>query len=295
MKDKVIQFFKNLPTEPRAQFNEALLLFKEASKLNDGQFRFYNKSGYTKANLENLLYDLKKAVNVTDAEIRKAVKVVVEVNPSKEISEKTASTKTFEAHQLGESFKTATVLNSKEEVFTKAPDEVKEAIKFKDEFPFLNEAECPDEFHILTGRKFTAFYAWQKAHAHLLVNIEDTDKDASPIAMTPEEVSVLASAAVENFEANQLIWKELNHYKETGAILGKHPIFLERQFKEKIEAMTNAEASKRLSNLDNYIRRDKRHLEDAEINKDEKAIEKYAYKIVKWQTEEKLIKAKHNL
>lgn len=293
MKNSVIQFFNNLPKLKTAQFNEALALFKKASKYNDGQFRFYNKAGYTPANLENLFYDLKKMANVTDAEIRKGA--YIKVLSKEEISEKVASDKVLDEHQLGVKFEGHTAAENKEEVFTKAPDDVKAAIKFQDEFPFLKEKDCPDEFHILTGKKFAAYYAWLDAHKHLLVNIKDTNQDASPIAMTDEEVSEMAITAVENFETNQLIWKELNHYKETGKILGKHPIFLERALKEGIEKMTVAQASKRLNNLDNYIRRDKRNLEKAQKSGTEKDIEKYADKIVKWETEEKLIKAKHNL
>jgi hypothetical protein len=391
MKDKVIQFFKNLPKTKEEQFNEALTLYRQCPHKNAGQERFYNRAGYTAANLENLHYDLKKLVGVTEADIRKAKTIiilektrfvlVIDSNTNlkelttdvlenylkdnkveiltlpnfekgipgnsqmkkycKENEIETVSGKSEDlilainsfyranlealvkdflhaASELdkalnSEGFKNVTDTNdldikvateakknevgatSKEEVFTKAPDEVKEAVKFKDEFPFLLESDCPEEFHILTGKKFASYYAWVKAHQHLLVNIVDTDQDASPINLTDTEVDELAVASVENFEVNDLIWKELNYYKETGKVLGKHPIFIERKLKESIDAMPVADAAKRLTNLDNYIRRDNNNLKAAEEDKNEANIEKYTQKVLEWQTETKLIKAKHNL
>jgi hypothetical protein len=181
---------------------------------------------------------------------------------------------------------------TKEEVFTAAPEEVKTQIKLRDEFPFLNEETCPEEFYILVGKKFNYYDAWVKAHAHLLVKIDDINKDASPIDMTPEEVSNMALSAVENFEVNALIWEELNYYKEEGKILGAHPIFLERQFKEKIEALTVQQAMTRISNLENYIRRDANKAEKAKTTEEK---EKFSQKVVEWNVELKMIKTKFNI
>lgn len=296
MKATVIQFFKNLPTRKEDQFNEALQLFRKCPGKGIGQERFYNRAGYNPANLENLFYDLKKVVSITDADIKNATKVDVVVD-QKEIVDSFKDTPVIPVDKklILDVISEESGVETKEEVFTKAPDEVKEAVKFRDEFPFLNEKDCPEEFHILVGKKFASYYAWIEAHKHLLVNIKDINEDASPIAMSDEEIDEVALKAVVDFEVNQLIWKELNHYKTSGEILGKHPIFLERALKDDIEKMTNAQASKRLVNLDNYIRRDKRNLEKAQKAKKEADITKYADKITKWQTEEKLIKAKHNL
>lgn len=381
MKNKVIQFFNNLPAKKEEQFNVALALYRKCPHKSDGQERYYNRAGFTPANLDNLVYDLKKLVGVTDADIRKAKTlpekkvVIVGITKDTVLSEKSltdlyeflatnkieadhfpifdegikgnAQMKSFckenaietdsnksedlikaiqsdyrqyleslvtdiveakdqlenalnslkvkEEHQTGQKFEFVTQAESKEEIFEKAPDQVKEAVKFKDEFPFLLEKDCPEEFHILTGQKFAAYYAWIKAHQHLLVNISDVNEDASPINLTEEEVDELALAAVENFQVNDLIWKELNHYKESGEILGKHPIFIERQLKDKIDAMPVADAAKRLTNLDSYIRRDSKKLAKAEKAKNGADIEKYQQKILEWETEQKLIKAKHSL
>ena len=44
-------------------------------------------------------------------------------------------------------------------------------------------------------------------------------------ARTHEEIHRAASDTVENYLENRRIWKELNHYKEKGTILGEHRIF----------------------------------------------------------------------
>ena len=77
MKNLVIQHFKNLPASKTAQFNDALQLFRKCPGKNLGQERFFNQAGYTPATLENLNYDLKKLVNITEADIRRAAAKVV--------------------------------------------------------------------------------------------------------------------------------------------------------------------------------------------------------------------------
>ncbi|MDN3665615.1 hypothetical protein ACFFU1_16680 [Algibacter miyuki] len=380
MKNLVIQHFKNLPASKTKQFNDALQLFRKCPGKNLGQERFFNQAGYTPATLENLNYDLKKLVGITDADIRRAPsKKVIVLDPKIELTlaelENTATLDfnkvraflyqekveypkipTFEKglpgnHQmkawlqennveteatkkddllaaiqvfveksiynLALDFMTAQeelnkALNSedkklteeaqsfafvpkadtkKEDVFTTAPDDVKTQIKLRDEFPFLNEDNCPEEFYILVGKKFNYYDAWVNAHAHLLVHIKDINQDASPINMTDEEVSEMALKAVENFEVNHAIWKELNHYKATGEILGAHPIFIERKLKESIEALTVEAGTKRISNLNNYIRRDNKNAEKA---KDDAEKDKYLQKVVGWEVELNMIKTKFN-
>ena len=178
-----------------------------------------------------------------------------------------------------------------EEVFTEAPSEVKETIKLRDEFPFLNDPDCPEELFILVGKKFAHYDAYVKAHEALLVNvIEDASpEEANEINMTPEEITALALTAVENFELNQEIYKELEFYKENGKILGEHPIFLERKLKASIDIMTVAEATKKMSNLDNYIRRSTKALKKVKNEEDK---EKLTKKLQAWQAELVLVKAK---
>ena len=181
-----------------------------------------------------------------------------------------------------------------EEQFKTAPDEVKEYISLHDQFPFLDEDDCPEELKILVSDKRKHYRAYVDARKKLLVIVPTTDKDATPVAMTDAEIFVLASKAVDNFEVNQLIYDELDHYNTEKEILGKHPIFAERILKGKIEKMTMAEAAKRATNLDNYIRRDGNALkkESEKEDKDAAKISKLESKIIEWNLELSLVNAK---
>lgn len=86
----------------------------------------------------------------------------------------------------------------------------KKALSLREEFPFLGEASCPDVLKVLVADMLSAYDRYQKAYLSL------------------DEAQDLFGAAgevVENFLENRKIWKELNHYKEKGKLLGDHPIF----------------------------------------------------------------------
>ncbi len=174
------------------------------------------------------------------------------------------------------------------EVFPSATEEVKEVIKLRQAYPFLSEDDCPDELKILVADKQTAYEKYVAAHKALLVVVPEGE-NATAVEMTEEEIFELAKTAVENFEVNQDIFAEMEHYKETGEILGEHPIFIKRKLQEGINAMTMADAAKRQSNLDHYIRRDGKALEKAKNDKDKAKLTK---KIKNWKAELDLINAK---
>tara|TARA_R110002126_G_scaffold39767_3_gene117644 strand:- start:5412 stop:6290 length:879 start_codon:yes stop_codon:yes gene_type:complete len=288
MKTQVLAFFIHLPKSKSDQFNKAFQLYRKCPGKSLAQEGFYNRAGFSPNNLETILYDLKKMAGVSDSEIRnakaKGIKIDKPITESQKESieaSKKAILKEFGA-------------TNKEEVFTKAPDFVKEEFKLKDEFPFLKEEDCPDEFYILVGKKFNHYDAYVAAHKDLLVTIPDTEEDAAPIPLTQEEINTLAKKAVENFVVNQQIWDELNHYKETGKVLGKHPVFVEYKLKEKVGNLTVEDVTKRVSLLDGYIRRDTKKLEKAQKSKNKADIEKFEAKVLEWQTELKMIKKKFN-
>ncbi|MEI6865799.1 hypothetical protein [Flavicella sp.] len=362
MKAAIIYFLKELPTKPELQFNEALSLYMKSSNPSPQTVRYLNTAGYSKVNLENLLYDLKKQYSISEAEIRgaklKSKKVILlvpavtissvedlkkytsdeilawlktkgmEMDPIPTWSKGTSGNR--ERKEFIEKYKIEVEgrknadydqaindwsLNNitdwaenaliaariddeglievtaatKEEVFATAPDEVKETIKLKDEFPFLKDpATCPDEFYILVGHKFAHYERYVEAHAKLLTSI--AFEGETPVVMTSEEITELALISVLDFESNQDIYEELKHYSESGNILGNHPIFIERKLKESVEALTVEKATKRMSNLENYIRRDTKKASEAEG--DDKL--KYDKKVVEWNVELQMIKTKFN-
>ena len=68
-KKKVIEAL-NKNDEPQKQFNELLQLFIKHPHHGPAQAKFYNASGFSKANLDTLKYDIKQTYGITDAEVR---------------------------------------------------------------------------------------------------------------------------------------------------------------------------------------------------------------------------------
>ena len=162
--------------------------------------------------------------------------------------------------------------------FLDAPEDVKQGIKLRDQFPFLTDADCPDKFKILVADKFTA-------HATFVGSREDIKKMIADGA-TFEDLFELAKKAVENFELNLDIYDELNYYNEHKQILGKHPIFKEEMMNESVEAMTTKELIKRQKNLRSYISREEKVLEKMKEGDEKVALSE---KIVDWKHELELV------
>jgi hypothetical protein len=132
------------------------------------------------------------------------------------------------------------------------PEMVKKAIRLRDDFPFLKEKDCPDEFKIIVADMLTAYDTYRETHPKLF---ED---------LTPEEALKLTSDVVENYIENREIWDELIHFKEKGEILGNHPIFEETKWAKELESMESGELVKRKDALYNAITRTKKKITDGD-------------------------------
>lgn len=165
------------------------------------------------------------------------------------------------------------------ESFAKAPTEVKQGLKLRDEFPFLSEEDCPDEFKILVADKFTALQKFIDARAQLKALQEDPEADFYEIA----------AEAIDNFELNLEIYDELNYYKEHKEILGHHPIFAKMLREQSVTAMDDATAKDRQKNLRTYVSRDSKKLLNME---DGEAKDKFAAKLDGFKEELALIDAR---
>jgi len=86
-------------------------------------------------------------------------------------------------------------------------------IKLREDFPFLSELDCPHELKILAADKITAYHNYVSGHEKLF--------DCT----SPHEQFAAAKFVTENYIENRRIYKELEHFKKTRIILGKHPIF----------------------------------------------------------------------
>lgn len=150
-------------------------------------------------------------------------------------------------------------------LFENFPEEVKVDLKLRDEFPFLNDADCPDKFKILVADKLTAYNAFKDSRKEIKKLLE--------LGASEESLYEMAVKAVENFELNLEIYDELNYYKEHGEILGEHPIFTEDMLTEKVAKLSTVELTKRQKNLRTYISRDSKKLDKMEAGEAKDAFE----------------------
>lgn len=292
MKQKVIEFFQNLPKEKHVQFNEAFALYRETPNKNAAVERSYNAGGYTERSLENLMYDLQKLHGITDVEKLevRSVKMeegseeeegVLQLDPDSEIpgtQEETTDVDSLKSENEDLKSENEDLQSDKEdlelenedlkaenEALKSAPKLDAQAIRV--EFPFLNEKDCPDEFKILVADKITA---WNR---YLDIQSDIQKAESGENALDATQLAVLAKEAIALFDENQKIYDELNCYQTTGKILGVHPIFKKVQLTREVEAMTNDELIKYKSSSAKYFSVNKTALEKAKKAKDQDKVQ----------------------
>lgn len=272
MKEKVIAIIaSDLPEFQK--FNELFAIYRDLQGNNFALVRHFNVFGYKKSTYEDLMYQLKRLLNITDYDV-----AVFESKPKEKIIPLDPFTET-DQNEESDSEKELDDLTDADE----ADAEIKELNpeknqSFREEYSFLNDPNCPEEFKILAADKITAFRKLQSLHES--IKAED---------LSDEDRAVIATELKEADELNDLIKNEFAHFAEKGEPLGIHPIFSERMLQKKIDQMTGEEKAKRLSNLKTYVRRYKTKLEKAMAEKDQAKVDNFTKKLQDYETEEKLI------
>lgn len=326
MKEQVLELLRDNKMKAHEKFNDALYLLRKHPHANPIAVRNFNQRGVSPEGLKNLLYDLKQVYKITDAEVRSKKQLVPQTpkkekpetigglpkslaeqlaeiniedaNYHKELKPLAADIADFIGVEL-ENWKTETLTHflqtqkgSMQDKLTDAPiddepqnpfedakQEAKEGLKLREEFPFLGKKDCPDKFKVLVADKLTAF-------ENVLEAREDLLKNSKGETLSEAEVVERCKTAVTDLKLNQEIYDELNHYKETGEILGKHPIFTEEKLQEQVNAMKIKDVFDRKKNLENYIRRDEKKAAKIKDKAKKEALEN---KISDWQQELNLI------
>ncbi|GAB3708579.1 hypothetical protein [Flavobacterium koreense] len=146
-------------------------------------------------------------------------------------------------------------------VISSVTGEDAQAIKVEDfqnvreEFPFLNEDDCPDVMLIIVGKRISAFKKYQFLH-DLLQQVNEGKHPET----TEEEKLDLTKKVEAAYEENRLCWDELKHYDTNKTFLGKHPVFYESNIKKEVELMTNDELIKFKSSSVKYFSTNKKDL-----------------------------------
>lgn len=251
MKQNVIEFFQNLPTEKSEQFNQAFELYRKSPNKNSGVERSLNAQGFSERTLENLLYDLQKMHGITDVEkVKGATLQVINDDDHNEHDDNAAKKDLLKINVIDPVVVTDGTL------------------LLREEFSFLNDKDCPNELKILVADKITAWKVYEENHSKLL------QIESGELVVSEVEQAKIAEAAVTAFAENQAIYDELNAYKETGKVLGVHPIFKTLQMQREVDEMTPDQLVKYKGSSAKYFSDNKDHLAKAEKEKDTEKIEK---------------------
>lgn len=233
----VIALLADLPKSKTEQFNKAFELYRKTPHKNLGVERRLNMAGFTEDGLQNLLYDLKQLHEISDVEVK---------NYNKEQLDPTEET-TTEAIE-----KTST--NSNEEIKTvETIETVDESKSIREEYPFLNDKDCPEELLIVVGKKIGAWKRYQELHA--MIQNFDVEKDGE------EVLTQLTAQATAEYEDNQALDLELKHYAEKKEVLAAHPSLVEFRIKKEVEAMSNDELHKFVQSSKTFFSRVPKDLE----------------------------------
>lgn len=237
MKDKVIGII-NSSSHDSEKFNELFSIYKSLPQKNQGLEKHFNVIGYKASTFNDLVYELKKHLNITDLEVL-----------SNKDSEKDPGCSNCKQTQK------EVLVPQGDAKGTEIPADEKKT--FREDYPFLTDPNCPEEFKILAADKITAYN-----------KIEDGRKQLEDEKFSKEEKAAIAKEVATADILNSQIHDEFEHFKATNEILGLHPIFSERKLKKKIELMTGEEKARRVNALNTGIRRDKSALKNAKNEKD---------------------------
>lgn len=251
MKNKVIKILKDESLSQPERYNQLLDLL--AKKRGVFAIRAFQTS-YNQFKYDSIIHEVKKAYEVTDLDIHN-------FNTDEEIHEEKkpaapgvgeGSENRNEAQAAQTSAENAELLEA-----LKGNPQASEGLKIRDEYPFLNDSNTPDEYKVLVSDKITAWKDFAKNHADLSLilgvdlddeTLEDKAKEQAKAefeALSEDEkeerIYLLAKAAVKEFQLNADIKKELDHYRETGKVLGKHPKLNDLRIKQEISELTEAE------------------------------------------------------
>lgn len=238
MKDTVLAFLRKLPTKREELFNQSFALLRKTPSANQALISSYNMLGATDSNINNILYDLKKYNGITEVMIRATPTKVAAVPIPK-----------------GDTPPPPATTSSEENV---------KRTSLREQFPFLDDKDCPAELHIITGLLISSYNRYTST---MLKMQQFKNKE---IELTPAEDFELTAAAQSESVNNQALYNELEHYKENKQLLAEHISLKEYRWKKQFEAMSTEDKFKYKRNADSYFSRGKKILENPSTTEDKK-------------------------
>lgn len=216
-------------------------LLEEYSKVATVRQVYHYQLGYSPNKLENLKYEIKKVYQISDKEIALFVPGDEDEDQQKADDTSTGGKNSGAPEPTAEEIaKQLAEQNPVLAELLKNPD-AQEGLKLRDEYPFLNDPNCPNEFKVLVADKITAYKNYAAKHAETL--------EAADAGEAEDKLYELAKETLGNYEMNQEAKEELDFFRDTnGKILGKHPLLADLKLNQDVNEMTEADLVKARNN-----------------------------------------------
>ena len=155
---------------------------------------------------------------------------------------------------------------------SEATETQKKMIRFRERYPFLNDADCPDILKVFVADMFTAYGKYNAALEKLYTLRDDESKEAAGLCET----------VVEEYLKNRELWEELDYYKEHGEILGKASKFKEIEKADELAKLSDLELLKKHNSALVNVSKRRKALDAATAREDSKAIDKEKVALASW-------------
>ena len=210
-----------------------------SQKKNSLQLRMFNL-GYSDARMDVLVAEVKKAYEIKDLDLYKFNVEDYEKQlqeKEQEVPENTG-TKTDKEPETELSEQEAKFLEA-----LKGNEDATAGLKLREEYPFLREESTPQELKALVTDKITAWYDFAEKHEKLAKMVENSGNTISENG-EPDPLAVLCKEAIDKFQLNADIKKELDFYKEKGKVLGIVPQTKFLKIDQELNEMSEADLVK---------------------------------------------------
>ena len=237
MKNKVMHCLKDSKLNKIDKYNQLVDFLAE--KKNFLQLRMFNQ-GYSDARMDVLVSEVKKAYEIKDLDLHKFNVEDYEKQlqeKEQEVPENTGTENSKEPE---------TELSEQETKFLEALKQNEDAtagLKLREEYPFLREESTPQELKALVTDKITAWYDFAEKHEKLAKMVENSGNTISENG-EPDPLAVLCKEAIDKFQLNADIKKELDFYKEKGKVLGIVPQTKFLKIDQELDEMSEADLVK---------------------------------------------------
>ena len=237
MKNKVMHCLKDSNLGKIEKYNKLVDFLSQ--KKNFLQLRMFNQ-GYSDARMDVLVAEVKKAYEIKDLDLHKfnAEDYEKEVRESDETA-KLEGDKTDEGTQAKEPEIKLSEAETKFLEALKQNEDATAGLKLREEYPFLREESTPQELKALVADKINAWYDFADAHKDLAAFVNTTEANGKKASITE-----IAKKAIDKFQLNADIKKELDFYKEKGKVLGIVPQLKFLKIDQELDEMSEADLVK---------------------------------------------------